>query len=221
MKRYLLCMIVLLALKTVTFSQAVATEGKYEYQRGEKPAAIIELPYKSDLVEGALKQKLAKNGVKEEKLKGMQVFKGTRLTPTDGEAVDMYFKVDRKSRRDDNNSVVYLILGRPNENVALRTPEDAYRIQEARDFLNKIIPDIEAYKLELDIASQEDVIKKSEKNLKNLVDDQKSIENKIRDLQDKLSQNKLDQDATNAQLIKQRTDRDGMLSRRVLPASGN
>lgn len=213
-------MTVMVFLKTAAYSQAVATEGKIEYQRGEKPAAIIELPYKSDLIEDALKQKLAKKGVKEEHIKGMQVFKGSRLTPTDGEVVDMYFRVERKGRKDNNSSVVYLILGRPNENVALRTSDDAYRIQEGRDFLNRLVPEVEAYKLETDITSLEESIKKSEKDLENLTGDQKSLENKIRDLQDRLTQNKLDQDAANAQLIKLRADRDSLISRRILP-SGN
>lgn len=213
-------MTVMVFLKTAAYSQAVATEGKIEYQRGEKPAAIIELPYRSDLIEDALKQKLAKKGVKEEHIKGMQVFKGSRLTPTDGEVVDMYFRVERKGRKDNNSSVVYLILGRPNENVALRTSDDAYRIQEGRDFLNGLVPEVEAYKLETDITSLEESIKKSEKDLENLTGDQKSLENKIRDLQDRLTQNKLDQDAANAQLIKLRADRDSLISRRILP-SGN
>src|SRR6478672_100952 len=109
------------------FAQTDPIEGTVEYQKGVKRAAVIELPFSPDVVEGALKQYLAKGGVKEERLKGMQVFKNARLTPTDGEAADLYFKVDKKSRREDNISIVYLIMGRPNENVGLRTADDAYR----------------------------------------------------------------------------------------------
>jgi hypothetical protein len=215
MKTQVLCMIVILSFSIPSFSQTVAIAGKYEYQKGDKPAAVIEFPFSVDVVEGALSKKIAKGQVKEERLKGMQVFKGTRLTPTDGEVVDMYFKVERQGKKDDNKSLVYLILGRPNENVALRMPDDDYRLQEARVFLNRLSPDIEAYKLELDISAQEEGIKKGERNLKNLTEEQRSLESRIHDLQDKLQQNKMDQQTTNADIAKQKTVRDSLVAKRT------
>jgi hypothetical protein len=215
MKRILSGIVVTFLMQGYVLAQTSAAEGKIEYQKGEKPAAVIELPYSQEIVEGALKDKLTKVGVKEERLKGMQVFKGARLTPTDGEVADLYFKVERNGKKEDNRSTVYLILGRPNENVALRTPNDAYRLQDAKTFLNNLAPVVDAYNLELNITQQEELIKKSEKNLKSLMDDQKQYEDKIRDLQDKITQNKLDQDAQTAELNKQRATRDALISKRA------
>jgi len=218
MKRFILGAFVLTVLNFAVLSQS-ATEGKIEYQKGEKVAATIELPYSPDIVEGALRENFNKIGVKEEILKGMQVFKGARLTPTDGEVVDLYFKVDKKSRKDDNISVVNLILGRPNENVSLRTADDAFRIEDAKSFLNKLLPIVEAYNLELSIASQEEVIKKTEKKLKNIEDDYKDIQKKIKDLEERLGRNKKEQEAMNAEIIKQRIVRDALLAKRVVSAN--
>jgi hypothetical protein len=207
-------MIILLIHVTVC-SQTAAIAGKIAYQKGDKPAAIAELPYSTEIVEGALRSRLARGGIKEERLKGMQVFKGARLSPTDGEAVDLYFKIDRKGKKEDNTSVVYLILGRPNENVALRNADDAYRIEDGKTFLNSLTPDVDAYQLEVNIKQQEEVISKSEKSLKGLLDDQRSIEGRIKELEDKLSQNKMDQEKLNADLSTQRTMRDALLSKKV------
>ena len=176
-------------------AQTDAIEGTIEYQKGVKRAAVIELPFSPDIVEGALKDYLAKGGVKEERLKGMQVFKNARLTPTDGEAADLYFRVEKKSRRDDNNSVVYLIMGRPNENVAVRTADDAYRIQDAKAFLGSLQPQAQSYELERNISKNEDNIKKSEKKLTDLQDDRKRLEKKIQEQEQELNRLKSEKES--------------------------
>lgn len=181
MKSLLFSAALLLFTVLKAMAQAEPIEGTVEYQKGDKRAAIVEVPFPPDVVEGALKDALAKSGVKEERLKGMQVFKNARLTPTDGEVADLYFKVDRKSRRDDNISVVYLIMGRPNENVALRTPDDAYRIQDAKAFLGNLKPQAQSFELERNISKNEEDSKKSEKKLANLQDERKQLEKKIQE----------------------------------------
>lgn len=215
MKTVVLGLVILLMVWADGMGQATAIDGRIEYQKGQKAAAIIEVPYSTEIVEGGLKKKFENAQVKEERLKGMQVFKKARLTPTDGEVVDLYFKVERKGRKEDNTSVVYLILGRPNENVGLRTHDDNYRITDGKAFLNSLPPFLEAYQLEVNIAEQEELIKKSEKTLKGLVDDEKNIETRIRELQDRLTQNKLDQETISAELSKQRAVRDALVSKKV------
>jgi hypothetical protein len=196
MKSFILSaiIIVLAAFNAIAQSEQ-PIEGTLEYQKGEKRAAIVELPYAPDIVEGALKNQFAKGGVKEERIKGMQVFKNARLTPTDGEAVDLYFKVEKKSRRQDNVSVVYLIMGRPNENVSLRTSDDAYRIQDAKSFLGNLKPQAESFELETNISKNEQNIKKSERKLSDLQDDRKKLEKKIKEQEEELGRLKSEQES--------------------------
>jgi septal ring factor EnvC (AmiA/AmiB activator) len=125
----------------------------------------------------------------------MQVFKNARLTPTDGEAADLYFKVEKKSRRDDNSSVVYLIMGRPNENVALRTADDAYRIQDAKAFLGSFQPQAATFELERNISRNEDNIKKSERKMSDLQDDRKRLEKKIQEQEQELNRLKTERES--------------------------
>jgi hypothetical protein len=196
------------------FSQTSATLGKIDYQKGQKQVAIVELPYQPEVVEGALKNKLQTALVKEERLKGMQVFKGARLTPTDGQVVDMYFRVEKRGGKEAGQSVVYLILGRPNENVALRNADDAYRLNDARDFLNDLSPAVAAYDLDVKIKNQEELIKKTEKSIKGLSDDQKIYEKRSRELEDKLAQNRKDQESQTAELAKQKELYNSLLSKK-------
>lgn len=177
------------------FAQTDPIEGTVEYQKGEKRAAIVEVPFPPDIVEGALKDQLAKSGVKEERLKGMQVFKNARLSPTDGEVADLYFKVVKKSRKEENISIVYLIMGRPNENVALRTADDAFRIQDAKAFLGTLHPQAESYDLERNITKNEDNFKKSEKKLKDLQDDRKNLDKKIQEQEAELNRLKSEKES--------------------------
>jgi len=215
MKKIVPFLVVMMALMNVSSNAQTATETQLDYQRGKKPAAMIELPYSPEIVEGALKKKLESPVTKEQRLKGMLVFKSARVTPSDGEVADFYFKVERKGKKEANTSTVYLILGRPNENVALRSSNDNFRIADAREFLNSIPPDVAAYKLETDIAGQEELVKKTEKTLQGLVNTQKNLEQRIQELQDRLAQNKRDQEKYNAELSQQRSLRDALNSKRV------
>ena len=187
MRTFVFTALILFLASVRMFAQTDPIEGTVEYQKGEKRAAIVKVPFPPDIVEGALKDRLSKSGVKEEKLKGMQVFKNARLSPTDGEVADLYFKVVKKSRKEENISIVYLIMGRPNENVALRTADDAFRIQDAKAFLGTLHPQVESHDLERNITKNEDNFKKSEKKLKDLQDDRKKLDKKIQEQEEELN----------------------------------
>jgi hypothetical protein len=64
------------------------------------------------------------------------------------------------------------------------------------------------------INEQDVVLKKSEKKLSNLQEDEKDLESKIRNLEEKLEKNKRDQEAQDAEISKQRAVRDAMVERR-------
>ncbi|MBL7697991.1 MAG: hypothetical protein JNK79_07525 [Chitinophagaceae bacterium] len=195
MKWFILFSTFMLFVSLQGFSQVDPIEGTIEYQKGDKRAAIVEVPYPPEIVEGSLKQQFAKGGVKEQRLKGMQVFKNARLTSTDGEAADLYFKVQKKSRREDNVSIVYLVVGRPNENVALRTSDDAYRIQDAKSYLASLQPQAQSFELETNISKNEESIKKSERKLNDYQEDRKKLDKKIKEQEQELNRLKTERES--------------------------
>lgn len=70
-------------------------------------------------------------------------------------------------------------------------------IDNAKNFLNNMIPDIEAADLELQIKAQEALVTKSEKKFADLKSEQTSLEKK-------LLQNKADQENTQKEIANQK-----------------
>ena len=162
MKKCLLILLVLVSVKPA-FSQAVS--GRVEYQKSQQPAAIVELPYNADLVEGALKDHFSKKGIKESSSKGFLVFKNVQLSAADPLSSDLYFRIDRKSRRDNDASVAYMVVTKPNEDPGTRSSDDNAGIEQAKNFLNEIGTSIDSYSLDLSIKNQDDETKKAEKKI--------------------------------------------------------
>ena len=198
------CFIVLLILVSAKISLSQAVGGKVEYQKSQQPAAIVELPYNPDLVEGALKAHFSKKGVKSSSTKGFTYFKNVQLSAADASSSDLYFKIDRKSRKESETSVVYLVVTKPNENPTTRSSEDNMGVEQARNFLNDINPSIDAFSLELSIKSQDELVKKAEKKYNSLMDDAKDLEKRKRSLEEKIVENMQDQDKQKSEVEKQK-----------------
>ena len=119
--------------------------------------------------------------------KGFLVFKNAYVTDISEERMDYIIKVERKSRKESDEAVFYLVMVKGDGNaIDKMRPKE---IDRAKSFLNNMLPDIEAANLELQIKVQEEVVAKAEKKLKGLRDDQVSLEAK-------LQQNKTDQETT-------------------------
>ena len=191
-----------------------ATEGRLEFDKGQKVAAVIEVPYDEEVVEKAIKDFMSKKGVKSDKSKGFLVFKNAKVVDEDLEVADLYFKVDRKSRKEKNESRVSLVVGRPGENVGLRTADDRHQIDNAVSLLNAMIATVNSYGLDAEIAAQEEILKKAERRLRSIEDDQADTQKRIKNLEDKLEELRTDQRKQIDEVAKQRSTLDAMKSRK-------
>jgi predicted RNase H-like nuclease (RuvC/YqgF family) len=138
---------------------------------------------------------------KQNKLDGFYIFKDVRMEGVDNK-VDLYFKVDQKSRRAKDESIIYMLIGRGETFISSTSDEAAYNA--AKKFLNGFIDQSAAYKLSLDIKAQEDEVKDAEKKLNRLQDDEKSLEKKIDQLQKDLKKNREDQEDQQKKLEQER-----------------
>ena len=194
MKKALLILTILLSLKG--FSQSGYTTVSFNKQ--QKPALMLTLPYKEDVAEGAILENLRKTGYdpetkgklfwKQNKVNGFYTFKEVNLN---NHLVDLYFKVDQKNKRSQQ-STIYLLVSRGNENFVSSSDGDVY--ESARTFLNGFTSETASYKLQLDIEEQEKTIKNAEKELEEMKDDEKDMEKKIERLQEDLKKNRNDQE---------------------------
>ena len=175
--------VIALFLSITGFSQAY--EGNIQYDKKKQAAIVIDYAYPAEAVENAFIQKMEKLGykAKEEKGilnrdKGFFVFRNMYVTDITQEKLDYIVKVERKSRKESDESVMYMVMLKDEDNALDKL--DSYDIGRAKTYLNNMLPDIEAANLELQIKAQEDALAKAEKKLKNLQEDKEDLEKKLK-----------------------------------------
>ena len=192
MKQIFLLLISAITINISAWSQAY--EDKIQYDKKKQQAIAIDYSYPADAVQNAIVQKLGKMGYKpkEEKGilnrdKGFLIFKNAYVTDISNDKMDFIIKVERKSRKESDESTLYLIMNKNGENALLKMQPDD--INRAKSFLNDMLPEVEAADLEIRIKDQQETVARAEKKLSNLKDDQISLEKKLQD-------NKAAQEAT-------------------------
>jgi len=157
-----------------------------------QPGLVLELPNNTAVAEGTILQKLKETGYtpetkgklfwKKNKLDGFYVFNGVELAALNNQKLDMYFKVDPKSKSQKNQSIIYLLVSKGYDNFI--SPEsDTATFAAATAFLNGFVAGTASYRLNLDIEEQAKVVKAAEKKLADLEEDDKALTRKIEELQ--------------------------------------
>ena len=210
MNKLILTLLAGFFLANAAFSQAY--EGIVEYDKKKQDAFLIDYSYSQEAVENAILKKMEKLGYKptEEKGlfnkdKGFKIFKGAYVTEASELRMDYIIKVEQKSRKNKDESVISLILLRDGGNAkAGFGPDDMNRVKL---FLVNLMPDIEAADLEIRIRNQEEAVAKAEKKLRDLKDEQSSLEKK-------LEQNKTDQETTQKDIETKKQELGTLIGRR-------
>ena len=198
---------------TLTQAQEVMT-AKTEYQKTTQPAVKVELPYSPDVVEDAIKDYFNRIGVKQDGARGFQVYRKTRLGLTDAWNSDLYFKVERKGRKEKDESIVYFFATPENQQPNLRKPGDDYGVDGAMNFMKSMLPSIDSYNLQVQINLQEDEVKKAEKKYQRIVDDGDDLDKKMKKIQENIQENKTDLATQKLELENQRKLLDKLKARK-------
>ena len=169
----------------VLTGMAQAYEGTIEFDKKKQQAFVIDYSYPPEAVENAIVQKVEKLGYSGKtekgifnKNKGFIVFKNTVITDIDPIQRDYMLKIEKKSRREDDETTLYLVIMSSDQNLlpAMKT-DDVARVKY---FLNNLLPEIEEAKLEMEIRDNEETVVKSEKKYKDLQDEKAELEKKLR-----------------------------------------
>lgn len=183
------------------WSQAIVTS--VSYNKASQPGLLLELPYNEQVSEGFIVDNLKKTGYdpetkgkmfwKQNKINGFYIFKDVRLEGLD-KPVDLYFRVDQKSRKEKDESIIYLLVSKPGEENFYSSGTDESVYNAAKRFLNGFVEQSAVYKLDLDIKSHEESVKNEEKKLQKLQDNEKDMNKKIEQLQKDLKKNRSEQE---------------------------
>lgn len=207
-------------------AQSVSTAVKYDKEN--KQGLMLYLPYSQDVAEGTILSKLKEIGYepqskgslfwKNNKVNGFYVFKGVTLRGDNPQLVDLYFKVERRGSKKDNQSVMYLLTSKGTENF-INDASDTAAYSAAQNFLNGFTTETASYKHTLDIKAQEETVKKAEKKFSDLQDEERDLNKKITKLQDDLRKNKEAQVSQQAAIEAERKKLDDLKG--VKPVSSN
>jgi hypothetical protein len=170
-----------------------AQEGTVEYQKRLQPAAVIELPYPPSVVDAAMNDYLSKKGKsRKDNVKGFSTFRNTDPVQSDSINADLYFKTERKSRKEKEVTVISLLV-MPAEEQSNTSNLHYLKMDDAKNYLNELASSISAYNLEQTIKDQNDAVIKAETKYKSLVSDGNDLENKRTAIEKKIADNKNDQ----------------------------
>lgn len=192
---------------------AAQSFGELEWQKTKIPATIIEVPQSASATEAAIKQKLAQLGYNGKETKGVTVYKAVRIPEISSETVDLYLKVERKSRKEKDESVVYFAVARGYENF-VKQDSDAEFIKGIHTYTSNFNSWAEAEALEREIKGQEDKLKSAEKKADDLQSESESLQKRLKKLQDDIEENKKNIEKQKAEVENQRKALDILRSKR-------
>jgi hypothetical protein len=193
MKNFLMLLLCIAVQKS--YSQMY--ESKVDYNRTQQAAVVSEYNYPEQIVEKTLRDKLEHMGYKIRSSRGFLVISNATLSNISSKPMEYAFKVDRKSKKEKDVAVLSAVMI---ENGVNATAENTAGL---KSFLTDLIPSIEAVNVDFMVNEQYNAVVKSQKKLKNLQDDQSSMERKVRNLQDDLKKNAREQDDLQKQITKQ------------------
>jgi hypothetical protein len=209
-------------------SQVHAEEKMISYDEKEVPGYTVEVPFSPDLVEDAMKERFKKMGVKGKERKDFWEYKNVVIPEIREDHVDAYIKIDRKSKKEKDISIVSMILtepgtapGAPDSVVAAaRGAKPAIAAFGALGMLASFHGHTEGHGTELDIKSLEDDVKKADKKNKDLIEDGEDLQKKLKNIQDDISDNKKKQAKQQVELNKQKESLlNAQAKRKIIPAS--
>jgi hypothetical protein len=188
-------------------SYGQAHDGLVEFQNVPRAAAVIELPYTTDIVNSAMNDYLSKKGkAKGSDIKGFNTYRNTQAQQTDSANADLYFRVERKSRKEKQITILSLLLTTSQDVTPPNTNVHYLSMDEAKSFLNTLTLAISAYDLELQIKEQNQVVTKSESKYQSLVKHGSDLDKKRIGIENDIIENKQDQrnQTTEMELQKQK-----------------
>ncbi len=156
----------------------------------DRPGLAVEYPFSKAIVEAALRGRLERAGLGRPKSggKGILLYEGAKWAEFSNTQVDIYAMVD--AERDTKSNIILLVSkGYDNYVTEASDPELFTRLKA---FLDGLLPDIIAAQLAADIAAQEGVIQKAQKDYDNVEDKGKKLEREKEKIERQISENESD-----------------------------
>jgi len=184
--------------------KAQVNEGTAVLNKMERPAIIGEFNFPSAVTESVLLEDMKYRGFgKGDESKGFHKYAGILFPYISTEKIDFYFKVNDKSNKEKNVSIVSVIVSKGYDNFVSGATDPAI-MDSTKAYLSGLMFKFEQKKLEFDIEEQRDVVAKAEKKYQNLVGDGESLITRLKSIEESIAKNQQEQDAQKALLEKEK-----------------
>jgi hypothetical protein len=201
MKKIILFVICLFCFTTI-FAQAV--ESKVKYNKTDQPGINAEFLGEASLVEKVIEEDLKSKGFGKGKgVKGYTLYEGINFSEISPDKIDLYVKVERKSKKEKEKSFVTFMASKGYDNF-VNSNKEPKLISALINYTNNLIPKINAGNLDAKIKEQDEIVKKEEKKQTNLIDDASDLEKKKRKIEEDIINNKKEQENQKSEVEKQR-----------------
>lgn len=185
MKKILLAAVVLFVTLTASAQARTATA---DYNKTMQPAVEIEIPFEEKTVMKSLTEKMEKKGYKGKENKGYMVYKGVTMSELGSGTYDLYFKAERKSRKEKDITILTMLVANGFEKFVSET-DDTALYNKMMNFLNAHTEQATAYDLELQIKEQQESTEKAAKKYTNSVEDGQDLVKKKEKLEKEIAEN--------------------------------
>ena len=200
---------------------AQAKQGTVEYKKKKQDCFYINYNFPPEAVENALMGKLAKMGYKGREEKGMfnkdkgfNVYKEATLNDISPGKYDYVVSIERKSKKESDESVLYLLVMNNDVNAVPLLGSDEK--EKAKEFLEDLTLEVEEAHIDLLITAQATVVTNAEKKLKQLQTDSVELQTKITKLQEDMSINSKAQEGQLAEIANQKKILEAIRSRKKI-----
>ena len=223
--RYLIT-IIIICISTISFSQQNATDSSLlktsiiEFNGTNYNGYSIELNASPDIVENTVKEKFKLLGLKPKETKGFMVYRNVIIqTIEPNKPIDAFVKVERKSRKEKEQSTLSFIAAPLNEIPEEKVKNGSAKLLSNTSFLKSdtfiysLLADVKLAVYNSAINDQLDEIKKEEKKLANLKSDLSDMEKKLNKLQSDIDFNKKTQQRQIAEIEKSRNSLNQLMTK--------
>lgn len=159
-----------------------------EYNKSMQPAVEMDYAFPDKTVLKAMVDKIERKGYRAKEVKGYMVFRGVILDELGPNNYDLYFKAERKSRKEKDASILTMLIASGAEQF-IGDSTNARVVANAKSFLERHMADVEAYDLELQIREQEELTVKADKKYNNLLEDHQDLLKKKEKLEKEIEEN--------------------------------
>ncbi len=193
----------LILLITFVPSNGQAFTGETKIKSMNKMAVIYEMPFAAEITADAVKKKMSQLGYTNKDEKDFIAFKNVVIPSLGPGTYNLYFKTERRSKKEQDHSTVYMLLT-DKYDAFLNETRDIEVINSAKTFLNSLSVQAEDVYVESEIAKHEEAVKKVEKDYNNSVEDGASLEKKRVNLEEDIKKNKEQQEQRRLETEKQK-----------------